>query len=102
MDDFETSIRQLTTQYGADVSELSIALAIEAFRDVRNYPSGFDEATILSDMEKHSRKIAMAAVEIDSKDGTENQTGHSENGENRTYYQGIMAYKNVVGFAKCI
>lgn len=102
MGDFETSVKQAAIQYGADVSGLSVALAIEMFRDVRNYPSTYTDEMILADMEKHSKKIAMAAVEIDSKGGVENQIAHSENGTNRTYYQGIMAYKNVVGFAQCV
>ena len=44
----------------------------------------------------------MAAIEIDAKDGVEGQTAHSESGYNRTYSDGIMAYKDVIGFANVV
>ncbi len=96
---FEERIKQAATEYGEPVSDLSVALAIELFRDVRNYPPGYDELAIQADMDKHTSKIAMASVEIESKNGVENQTAHSENGTNRSYHNGLMAYKGVVGFA---
>lgn len=99
MDEFTDSIKSMATKYGADVSALSVGLAIEAFRDVRNYPASYDEEAVLSDMNANINKIAMAAVEIDSKDGQENQVSHSEYGITRTYSAGIMAYRDVVGFA---
>lgn len=56
----------------------------------------------LADLEKNKAKIAMAAIEIDSKNGAENQLSHSENGISRTFSEYLMAYKGVVGFANCI
>ena len=53
-------------------------------------------------MKKNKAKIAMAAIEIDSKDGAENQLSHSESGISRSYYEGIMAYKDVIGFANVL
>ena len=50
-------------------------------------------------MQKNKSKIAMAVVELDSKDGFENQTGHSENGYSRTFKDGIIAYEGIIGFA---
>ena len=44
----------------------------------------------------------MAAIEIDSKSGAENQLSHSENGISRTFSDCLMAYKGVVGFANCV
>ena len=54
------------------------------------------------DMKKNKAKIAMAAIEIDAKDGAEGQLSHGESGISRTYYNGIMAYKDVIGFANVV
>lgn len=98
MDEFVKKIKAKTTEYGVTVSELSISLAIETFADLRNYPSSWSEDKRLADMEKNKSKIAMGAIEIDSKEGAENQITHNSNGINRSFYTGIMAYKDVIGF----
>lgn len=102
MDDFIEKIKSMTTEYGVKTSDLVVILAIEQFETIRNYPSSWDEEKKLADMEKNKAKIAMAAIEIDSKDGAENQLSHSENGISRIYSDGIMAYKDVVGFVNTI
>ena len=102
MNEFIEKIKSMTTEYGVTVSDLVITLAIEQFENIRNYPASWDETKKLADMEKNKAKIAMAAIEIDSKDGAENQLSHSENGISRSYYEGIMAYKDVIGFANVL
>lgn len=102
MEDFIAKIKSMTTEYGVTASDLVVNLAIEAFTDLRNYPTSWDETKRLADMEKNKAKIAMAAIEIDAKDGAEGQTGMSENGISRTWADKIMAYKNVIGFANTI
>lgn len=102
MEEFIAKIKSKTTEYGAEVSNLAVDLAIEHFETIRNYPSSWDKTKKLADMEKHKAKIAMAAIEIDAKDGAEGQTGMSENGISRTWTDSIMAYKNVVGFANVL
>lgn len=102
MEDFIAKIKSMTTEYGVETSELVVALAIEQFETIRNYPSSWNEEKKLADMEKNKAKIAMAAIEIDSKDGAENQLSHSENGISRSYYEGIMAYNDVIGFANVL
>lgn len=103
MDEFIADVKSMTTEYlGYEANALVIQLAIEQFETIRNYPSSFDETKKLDDMEKHKAKIAMAAIEIDSKDGAENQLSHNENGTSRSYYDGIMAYKDVIGFANVV
>ena len=102
MDEFIAKIKSMTTEYGAETSDLVVTLAIEQFETIRNYPPSWDETKKLDDMEKHKAKIAMAVVEIDAKDGVEGQTAHSESGYNRTYSDGIMAYKDVIGFANVV
>ena len=102
MEQFKADIKSMTTEYGVETSDLVITLAIEQFEIIRNYPASWDEIKKLADMEKHKAKIAMAAIEIDSKDGAENQLSHSENGTSRSYYDGIMAYKDVIGFANVL
>ena len=102
MDEFIADVKSMTIEYGVETSDLVVTLAIEQFETIRNYPASFDEAKKLADMEKHKAKIAMAAIEIDSKDGAENQLSHSENGTSRSYYDGIMAYKDVIGFANVL
>lgn len=104
MDGFIEEIKKMITEYDEEiaVSDLVINLAIEAFKELRNYPGAWDEDKILTDLEKNKAKIAMAAIEIDSKNGAENQLSHSENGISRTFSEYLMAYKGVVGFANCI
>ena len=102
MEEFIAKIKSMTTEYGVETSELVVALAIEQFETIRNYPSSWNEEKKLADMKKNKAKIAMAAIEIDSKDGAENQLSHSENGISRSYYDGIMAYKDVIGFANVL
>ena len=102
MEDFIEKIKSMTTEYGVETSDLVITLAIEQFETIRNSPVSWDETKKLADMKKNKAKIAMAAIEIDSKDGAENQLSHSENGTSRSYYDGIMAYKDVIGFANVV
>lgn len=104
MDDFITEIKEMITEYDAEisVSNLTVNLAIEAFETLRNYPDSWDDEKKLADLEKNKAKIAMAAIEIDSKNGAENQLSHSENGISRSFSEYLMAYKGVVGFANCI
>lgn len=99
MEEFIEEIKAMTTEYGVEATNLVITLAIEKFRDLRNYPSDWTDEKILTDMKKNKSKIAMAVVELDSKDGMENQTGHSENGYSRTFKDGIIAYEGIIGFA---
>lgn len=102
MEQFVEKIKSKTTEYGVNASNLAVDLAIEQFETIRNYPVSWDEAKKLADMEKNKAKIAMAAIEIDSKDGAEGQLSHGESGISRTYYNGIMAYKDVIGFANVV
>lgn len=104
MDDFIAQIKIMVKDYAPDItiSSMVVSLAIESFETLRNYPSSWGEAKILSDLEKNKAKIAMAAIEIDSKGGAENQLSHSENGISRTFSDCLMAYKGVIGFANCI
>lgn len=104
MDGFIEEIKKMITEYDEQitVSDLVINLAIEAFKELRNYPGAWDEDKILTDLEKNKAKIAMAAIEIDSKNGAENQLSHSENGISRTFSKYLMAYNGVVGFANCV
>lgn len=104
MDEFIKKIKEMTAEYDSEikVSDLTVNLAIEAFETLRNYPGSWDEDKILADLEKNKAKIAMAAIEIDSKNGAENQLGHSENGISRTFSEYLMAYKGVIGFANCV
>lgn len=102
MDVLTESIKILITEYGLEVSDLSILFAIEQFQAIRNYPLSWDEEKKIADMEKNKAKIAMAAIEIDAKDGAEGQVSHSENGISRTWTDKISAYKDVIGFANCV
>ena len=103
MNEFIDEIQDLIIEYGyTDVSNLCVTLAIEKFQDIRNYPASYDDERILADLEKNRSKIAMAAIEIDSKVGAENQLSMSENGTSRTFKDGIMAYEGVIGYAKVL
>lgn len=102
MDVLIAKIKILTTEYGVELSDLDILFAIEQFETIRNYPATWDEEKKIADMEKNKAKIAMAAIEIDSKDGAEGQISHSENGISRTWSDKITAYKDVIGFANVL
>lgn len=101
--DLRQEILKLVGEYGVEnISTLSIQLAIERFKDLRNYPKTWDDEKIQADMVKNVSKIAMASIEIDSKDAMEGQTQHSENGVTRTFTSGILAYNDVIGYANSI
>lgn len=102
MEQFVEKIKSKTTEYGVNATNLAVELAIEQFETVRNYPASWSEDKKLTDMDNNKAKIAMAAIEIDSKNGAENQLSHSENGISRSYADGIMAYKDVIGFANVL
>ena len=102
MNEFIMKIKEMTTGYGVTTSDLVVNLAIEQFVAIRNYPQSWDDDKKLADMNKNIAKITMAAIELDSKVGAENQLSHSENGISRSYSDGIMAYKDVIGFAKVL
>lgn len=104
MEKFKGDIKSMITEYDAEisVSGLTVSLAIESFEMLRNYPGSWNEDKILADLEKNKAKIAMAAIEIESKNGAENQLSHGENGISRTFSDCLMAYKGVIGFANCI
>lgn len=102
MEEFIEEIKKLTTENGVSATSLDVTLAIEQFQQIRNYPSSYSEEKKLDDMQNFKSTIAMAVVEIDAKQGVENQTAHSENGTSRTYSKDLLAFQNVVGFANCI
>lgn len=103
IEQFKADVKEMTTEYlGYEVSTLVLQLAIEQFETIRNYPKSYSEEMKIADMRKNISKIAMAVVEIDSKDGAENQLTHNESGTSRSFYNGIMAYKDVIGFANVI
>ena len=102
MEELVANIKEMTTEYGLETSDLVVALAIEQFETIRNYPVSWSENRKLADMEKNKAKIAMATIEIDSKVGAENQLSHGENGISRNYYEGIMAYKDLIGFVNVL
>ena len=100
MQSFVESIIDKLAEYGAEVSELSVELAIEAFKEIRNYPASYDSERIEADLLANQSKISMAAVEIESRNGMENEVSRSENGVTLNFYDGIRAYRGVTGFAK--
>ena len=104
LDEIIMQIKKLIMKYDSEIaiSELAISLAIESFETIRNYPGSWGKDKILEDLEKNKAKIAMAAIEIESKNGAENQLSHSENGISRTFSDCLMAYKGVIGFANGI
>ena len=102
MNAFIEEIKTMATEYGVTTSNLVVVLAIEQFENIRNYPSSWNEEKKLADMKKNKAKIAMAAIEIDSKDGAENQTQMSENGISRTWADHILAYRDVIGYANVL
>lgn len=103
MSTFSDSVTAKATTYlGEEPQQLSVDLAIEQFKDLRNYPSSFSDEVIETDLSKNINKIAMAVAEIDAKIGIEGQVGHNENGINRSYGDMALpkAYATVISYAK--
>lgn len=103
MSTFSDSVTAKATAYlGEAPQQLSVDLAVEQFKDLRNYPSSFTDEMIETDLFNNLNKIAMAVAEIDAKVGIEGQTGHSENGINRSYGDSALpkAYATVISYAK--
>ena len=100
----ETVTTNATEYLGYAPKTLTVNLAIEKFKDIRNYPSSYTEAMIETDMTNNISKITMAVVELDAKEGGEGENAHSENGISRTYgnYGMPEAYKSVAQFATVI
>ena len=100
-----SSLITTTTEYlGYAPKKLAVDLALEIFYDLRSYPTTYTSTMIDTDVLKHKTKVAMAIVEIDSKEGIESQISHSDNGTNRSY--GVLptpkSYATVVPFCKII
>lgn len=106
MDKFIAMITEMATKYlDNDVpSELSVALAIEQYKDCRNYPSTYTDEMILADMQNAKNKIAMAVAEIDAKVGIEGHQSFSENGISRNFGNNPLpkAYATVTPFVNVI
>lgn len=104
MSEFIAEIKSILTEYGLNASDLSVALAVELFQDLRNYPKSYDDTKKLADMENNKNKIAMAAAEIDAKEGIEGQISDSDNGTTRSYGNLPVpkAYATVIQFATVI
>lgn len=99
MEVFLAKVREYISDYGEDVSNLAIGYAVESFKGIRNYPDSFSEDAIVADLFENIGKIAMAAIEIESKNGLEGQISHTENGITRGYTENILAFRDVVGYA---
>jgi hypothetical protein len=103
MSTFSESVTIKAAEYlGYNPKDLVVNMAIELFKDARNYPPSYSEDKITADMTLNINKIAMAVVELDSKEGAENELSHSENGINRQYNKSIMAYNSIPQFLHVI
>ena len=93
-----------TTYLGEAPKELSVDLAIEFYKDLRNYPASFTDVMIETDMTANLSKIVYATIEIDAKIGVEGQTSHNDNGTNRGYGNLPLpkAYATVTPFVRVI
>ena len=81
----ETVKTKATEYLGYEPKSLTIDLAIEYFKNLRNYPSSYSDTQIEADMTSNLSKIVMAVVELDAKEGAEGEIAHSENGISRSY-----------------
>ena len=105
MSTFSESVTAKATEYlGEAPKALSVDLAIEFYKDLRNYPTSFTDAMIETDMTANLSKIAYATIEIDGKIGVEGQISHNDNGTNRGYGNLPLpkAYSTVTPFVRVI
>lgn len=85
MDTLKQSIITILMQYLADSCDFSAVSvftdrAMLAFKEYRNYPSSWDDESILADMTKHTSCIADLALYECIQQGAEFQSMHIESG----------------------
>ena len=102
MEDFISVLNTLVEAYGVKPEPLVVNLAIEMFKDIRHYPTSYTEEMILADLNLNKSKIAMCIVELDSKQGMENETSHTENGYKLEFSSRPIAYKTVCCIATVV
>lgn len=69
-------------------------------RRMRNYPSGYTEDVIASDMENYYSNIRELALYDFNQVGAEGQTNHSENGYSRTWKSRRECFDGIIAFCK--
>ena len=62
-----------------------VDLVIEYATEQCHFPKNFTENQKIAVLEKHKNALAMACNDVYARAGAEGQTGHSENGINRSY-----------------
>lgn len=90
---------------GESPSAMLIDFVIEKFKQHRNYPVSFTEDRIASDLRSHISTMAMAVVDLYSKEGAEGETSHNENGINRSYENAYISksiFNDIVPFVRSV
>ena len=74
-----------------------VDFVVEHAMDNCHFPTSFTEKQKVTDLEKRKNALAMACNEVYAKAGAEGQTGHSENGINRSYDSAWISPKLLSG-----
>lgn len=101
VEDVQSKVNEYLDGEQANVGLLKMLteLAIECFKDAKNYPLSYTDEQIEKDLRKHISRIAYGVVEFYGKVGVEGHKSFSENGITRTYREGfISSYSDVIPF----
>lgn len=93
MEEFYAKLLVKVTEYFQSIEELEgvtpptmlLDFAIEKYKQKRNYPSTFNDAKIVNDLNSNLSTIAMAVVDLFMKTGAEGETEHQEKNIARVY-----------------
>lgn len=86
----------------SDIAILTVKIknAAREVSQTRNYPSSFEEATIVDDLEKYYSNIRKLAMYDYNQVGAELQASHNENGVNRAYIERMKCFNGVPSYAR--
>lgn len=85
--------------YDESVLESKVAQAIREVKNARKYPSYYTDVMIASDLERFYSNVYNIALYEYNQVGVDFQTGHSENGTNRTYSDRSKLFYGIIPLA---
>lgn len=101
----EAVVADLTTELGKDedfeesVLEAKVSQAIREVKAARKHPSNYTDEMIARDLERYYSNVYNIALYEYNQVGADFQSGHSENGVNRTYSDREKLFYGIIPIA---
>lgn len=92
--------REYLEETGEKIDKFPMSIVdfvIEQATDNCHFPKNFTEKQMVTALARHKNSLAMACNDIYAKAGAEGQTGHSENGIDRSYDSSWISPKLLSG-----